>query len=66
MNFYCVYQNKIAYIPAKEANDEAQRQVYEGYPRAHSYECPARSKKGTPHWHVTSGRTRAEKEAEAS
>ena len=56
---------KVAYIPAKEAHDEAERMRDEwDYPNAHAYECPYKSAKGTAHWHVTSGRSRAEKEQE--
>jgi hypothetical protein len=51
---------KIAYIPAREAEDEAER-MQEEHPYAHAYECPARSAKGTAHWHTTSGRTRWER-----
>jgi hypothetical protein len=47
---------KIAYIPNKEAEDEACRMQAE-YPNAYAYECLHRSAKGTVHWHVTSGRT---------
>jgi hypothetical protein len=49
---------KRAYIPAKEAEKEAERMAteWEGCEDAYAYECPSRSAKGTPHWHVTSGR----------
>jgi hypothetical protein len=46
---------KIAYIPAAEAEREAERMREEdGYEEARVYECSARSKKGVAHFHVTS------------
>lgn len=47
---------KWAYVPLREAEDEAERmRVEEGYEGAHAYECPNVSRKGAVHFHVTSG-----------
>jgi hypothetical protein len=47
---------KIAYIPTEEAEDQAEQMRQDGLPDAYAYECPAKSAKGTAHWHTTSGR----------